>query len=584
MQIQQIGKYRVLSKIGQGAMGEVFKAHDPFLNRDVAIKTISASLGADEDIRKRFRREAESAARLNHPNIITVYDLDEEQGKIYMAMELLEGRDLKDLIGHHALGDLHQQLDVMEQIAEGLAFAHAHDVVHRDLKPANIHIQPGGQVKVLDFGLARLSGSDMTRTGLVMGTPHYMSPEQVRGEKVDARSDIFSLGSVFYEILSGHKPFDGDSMHTVLFHVMQDEPEPLRRWVEVPPIVVELVEKALFKDPARRFQNAGQLRDAVRAVRNALAEGRGAEATLGSELGSAEATMVVEDSRALRTAVAEPLSAKPVVGAVALDPARLRDFGQEGMRRLPPTLSGRSTTRMDPARRPLPLPPARPSPPRWPLYAAAGSALLVVASVGVYALRATRSQPPVATQRAPDAGLEQIGALTEALVANQLQLAQRKLEDKNYTAAVAQAERALKLDPSSAEAKTLLEQARAALRDLEEAAAEARAQVQAQNTAKASEALWRLLSADPNHAAAEELATGLDRSFRGRAEEARRLMGQARAEAERAKASALEAFSVAAGQAKEGEAFFASGAFARAARKFLGARDGFERARRMTQR
>ncbi len=132
MQLEQIGKYRVLAKIGQGSMGEVYKGHDPFLNRFVAIKTITASLGADEEIRKRFLREAQSAARLNHPNIITVYDFGEEQGKIYMAMELLEGRDLKDHIGSHSLGDLQQKLEIMDQICDGLAFAHANDLVHRD--------------------------------------------------------------------------------------------------------------------------------------------------------------------------------------------------------------------------------------------------------------------------------------------------------------------------------------------------------------------------------------------------------------------------------------------------------------------
>src|SRR5260221_2622625 len=257
MQLEQIGKYRVLAKIGQGAMGEVHKGHDPFLNRFVAIKTITASLGADQEIRQRFLREAQSAAKLNHPNIITVYDFGEEHGVIYMAMELLEGRDLKDLIGSQALGDLHRKLDIMEQISDAMAFAHANDLIHRDLKPANIHVQPGDQVKVLDFGLARFSTSEMTRTGMVMGTPHYMSPEQVRGEKVDARSDTFSLGAVFYEVLSGHRPFDGDSMHTVLFHVLQDEPEPLRKWADLPPILVELVERALMKDPSRRFHEAG---------------------------------------------------------------------------------------------------------------------------------------------------------------------------------------------------------------------------------------------------------------------------------------------------------------------------------------
>ena len=163
MEFEKIGKYKILEEIGQGAMGVVYKAHDPILNWHVAIKTISASLGADDDLRKRFHREAQAAARLNHNNIITVFDFGEEHGKIYMAMELLEGTDLKDVMATGQLPTLNDKLAVMEQILDGLAFAHAKEVVHRDLKPGNIHIQPGGQVKIMDFGLARLSSSDMTR-------------------------------------------------------------------------------------------------------------------------------------------------------------------------------------------------------------------------------------------------------------------------------------------------------------------------------------------------------------------------------------------------------------------------------------
>jgi serine/threonine protein kinase/tetratricopeptide (TPR) repeat protein len=268
MELHRLGKYEIVHKIGQGAMGEVYKAHDPILNRDVAIKTMSAAIGADDELRKRFHREAQSAARLNHPNIITVYDFGEEQGKIYMAMELLEGNDLKDLIGRHTPHSLDQKLGLMEQIAEGLAFAHAKDVVHRDLKPANIHIQPNGQIKIMDFGLAKLASSDMTRAGMIMGTPNYMSPEQVRGEKADSRSDVFSLGAVFYELLANRKPFEADSLHAVLFQVMQNEPEALLNLVpDVPPLLAQVVEKAMAKDSALRFRDAGELRDALRQVR-----------------------------------------------------------------------------------------------------------------------------------------------------------------------------------------------------------------------------------------------------------------------------------------------------------------------------
>jgi serine/threonine protein kinase len=575
MQLEQIGKYRVLAKIGQGAMGEVHKGHDPFLNRFVAIKTITASLGADQEIRQRFLREAQSAARLNHPNIITVYDFGEEHGVIYMAMELLEGRDLKDLIVGQATGDLHQKLDIMEQISAGMAFAHANDLVHRDLKPANIHIQPGGDVKILDFGLARFSTSEMTRTGMVMGTPHYMSPEQVRGEKVDARSDTFSLGAVFYELLSGHRPFDGDSMHTVLFHVLQDEPEPLRSWVDVPPILVELVERALVKDPARRFQHAGQLWEAVLAVRRVMAEQREGEATLESELGpwTAESTLVIDATG--RPATASPSSSGGrVIGAVALDTMRAAETAPERTRRAPPTLSGRSSTNVGSRRR---------SPPRsrWPIYA--GAALGLVALTAGYWVLA-RTPPSAAGPATPQPGQERIGVLTEALVANQVQLARKKLTDKNYAAAASQAERALRLDKQSPEAKQILERAQQALKDLEDAAAEGREQLKAGDLDKASEALWRVLLADPGHASVGELAGPLDRTFQGRAGEARRLMAESRTAAERGKAGSLDAFSEAAGRVKEAEALFTKGAYAQAARRFLEARDGFDRARTLAQR
>jgi serine/threonine-protein kinase len=574
MELERIGKYRILGKIGQGAMGEVFKGQDPFLNRLVAVKTISASLAGDEEVRKRFLREAQSAAKLNHPHIITVYDFGEEQGKIYMAMELLEGKDLKDLIGGNVLSDLNQKLDIMEQIGEGMAFAHANDLIHRDLKPANIHIQPSGQVKIMDFGLARFSASDMTRAGMVMGTPHYMSPEQVRGEKADARSDIFSLGAVFYELLSNHKPFDGDSMHTVLFHVLQDNPEPLRHWVDLPPILVQLVERALFKDPARRFQNGARLRDAVRAVQRALAEGREWETTLEDEVGPELTAGEEAESTSLLAG-----GQRRVVGSAALDLARAPDPTTEKTRRTPQTLPARSGSGSALGR-------ARaPAPSRLPIYMGAGVVVLLVAAAGLYSLFSTRPQPPVAAPLVTqDVAKEQIGALTQALVGNQVELARKKLEDKNYAAAVAQADRALKLDPKNTPAKQTLEEAQALLKDLDVAAQEARAGLKAGDTKKAAEAFWKLLTIDPNHAAADELAGPLDKQFRTQAEVAQRLMSQSRGAAERVKAGSLEPFTEAATAARAGEAFLTKRQFAQAARKFLDARDGFERARRLAQR
>ncbi|MGE5124695.1 MAG: serine/threonine-protein kinase, partial [Betaproteobacteria bacterium] len=277
MSVQRIGKYEVVAKIGQGAMGEVFRARDPVLNREVAIKRISAGLDTDEKVRERFKREAQSAARLSHRNIIKVYELGFEGEQLFMAMELLDGIDLKHALAQRKLG-LDEKLEIVGQIAEGLAFAHAHEIVHRDLKPANIHILPNGTVKIMDFGLARLAGSEMTSTGMVMGTPHYMSPEQVRGQKADARSDVFALGCVFYELLTGRKPFDAESMHAVLFKVMQEDPPPARDLAPgTPESVLQVLEAALAKNPAERFQNAGEMLAALRQARQAIAAGRGHE-------------------------------------------------------------------------------------------------------------------------------------------------------------------------------------------------------------------------------------------------------------------------------------------------------------------
>jgi class 3 adenylate cyclase/hemoglobin-like flavoprotein/tRNA A-37 threonylcarbamoyl transferase component Bud32 len=265
-----IGKYSIVGKIGQGAMGEVYKARDTVLNRMVAVKTIApaAALRWDESLTERFRREAQAAAGLNHPNIITVHDFGEEDGTFYMAMELLEGSDLSEVVRRRSLPLLADRLGVIEQICDGVAFAHAHRVVHRDLKPANIHLLPNGRVKIMDFGLARSGEMDATRSGGVLGTPYYMAPEQVRGERTDARSDVFSLGALFYELLSGRRAFPAETIHAVLFQVMEREPEPLEKLdPAIPSSLAAVVRKALEKAVDLRYQDAGEMREALRGVR-----------------------------------------------------------------------------------------------------------------------------------------------------------------------------------------------------------------------------------------------------------------------------------------------------------------------------
>ena len=266
MELSQVGKFRIVDKLGQGAMGEVFRALDPVLGREVAIKVVTGKLSADEGARGRFLREAQSAAQLNHPNIITVYDFGEEQGMAFMAMELLEGNDLRELLAQGKLTTLEDKLAVMEQILDGLAFAHSKGVVHRDLKPGNVHVLPNGQIKIMDFGLARRA-QDAAATGVIMGTPFYMAPEQAQGERAGPRTDIFSLGAMFYEILSGQRPFTGPSIPAVLFAVAHRDAEPLGSVApDVPDALAAVVMRALSKKPRDRYEDAGAMLSAVRAA------------------------------------------------------------------------------------------------------------------------------------------------------------------------------------------------------------------------------------------------------------------------------------------------------------------------------
>ncbi len=249
-----IGKYRVLEKIGEGAMGVVYKALDPHINRVLAVKTMSADMDEPE-LRQRFEREARSAGSLSHKNLITIYDLFEEEGRIFIAMEYLDGEELKSKISRSEPMSLERKLRFMRELSEGLEHAHQKEIVHRDIKPGNIFITRKDHVKILDFGIARIASSDLTKSGMVMGTPNYMSPEQVMGKRVDHRSDIFSAGAVLYELLTFRKPFTGKSYHETFTNIVTREPEPLLQ-VErsLPPELTSIVMRALAKDPTHRYQ------------------------------------------------------------------------------------------------------------------------------------------------------------------------------------------------------------------------------------------------------------------------------------------------------------------------------------------
>src|SRR5215475_7305388 len=236
-------------------MGVVFKAMDPSIERIVAVKTMSADLDTDPELRARFFREARSAGQLSHKNIVTIYDLGEEAGKAYMAMEFLDGEDLKQMISRNARIPLELKLEYMIEVLDGLSHAHKKGIFHRDIKPGNIYITNAGQVKILDFGLARMASSDMTKTGSVMGTPNYMSPEQINGTAIDHRSDIFSAGATFYELLTCRKPFYSSSLQSTFFKILQQDPEPLENIDPcIPPEFSTVILRAMAKDPTARFQ------------------------------------------------------------------------------------------------------------------------------------------------------------------------------------------------------------------------------------------------------------------------------------------------------------------------------------------
>jgi len=266
----KIGRYDVDSEIGRGAMGVVYRAVDPMLERTVAIKTINMALdpGEIEHYEKRFTIEARAAGGLNHPNIVTIYDIGRSGDLAYMAMEFLEGRELKDLIAGSEL-NLDRALDIAAQVADGLAYAHQHEVVHRDIKPANIMILGDGRVKITDFGIARMRTADVrTQTGVVLGSPRYLSPEQVLGKRSDGRADIFSLGVILYEMIAGQPPFNGIDVNSLMFQIVNFTPPPPSTVnTALPPMLDLIIAKALAKSADERYADIAELAADLRACR-----------------------------------------------------------------------------------------------------------------------------------------------------------------------------------------------------------------------------------------------------------------------------------------------------------------------------
>jgi serine/threonine-protein kinase len=320
--VTTFGRYELEGKLGEGAMGVAYRARDKNLGRVVALKMLAPEMGSEDELRLRFQREAEAIGRLSHPNIVSVYDMGEVQGRLYLAMELLEGEDLRALVDKQAQLQPAERVRILAEIAAGVSYAHSRGVVHRDLKPANILLTSGGRVKLLDFGLARLVSMDtITRRGVILGTPDYMSPEQAMGKTVDFRSDIFSSGAVFYEFLTLQKPFKGKTLHSVLYQIISEQPDSvLTLNPEVPAKLALLVHRMLEKDPQRRPQ---EMVDVERDLRDLAAHLR-RRLGLSNPLPPEETRMRLKDTlargKALLDAGKEQDARKEARVALSLDP------------------------------------------------------------------------------------------------------------------------------------------------------------------------------------------------------------------------------------------------------------------------
>jgi len=271
-QMQQAGRYRIIERIGRGGMATVFRAHDPQIGRDVALKFLHASLCEGDDYRARFLQEARAAGGLSHPNIVTVHDVGEIEGRPYMAMEMLSGITLAEELEHAKTIPVRDAVVMAIQLARALDYAHGKGIVHRDIKPANVMRLKGSRtIKVTDFGIAHIDDSGestlRTRAGDVLGTPQYMSPEQTRGEKLDGRSDLFSAGIVLYQMIVGHRPFRGDSLVAVATKIANEEAPPIdKQRADVPASLRRVVDRCLAKNPEQRFQSGAEFAEALAKV------------------------------------------------------------------------------------------------------------------------------------------------------------------------------------------------------------------------------------------------------------------------------------------------------------------------------
>ncbi|MBA3902130.1 MAG: cag pathogenicity island protein Cag6 [Rhodocyclaceae bacterium] len=316
-ELKKLGKYEIRRELGQGAMGIVYEGFDPMIGRRVALKTVrrdQLDRAEVEEILARFKREAQAAGRLNHPNVVAIYEYGEDEGTAFIAMEFIEGRELKDRLDASERFPMSEIVRIMAQLLDALDYSHKSGVVHRDIKPSNIILLKDGTVKVADFGIARVESSTLTQAGSVLGTPSYMSPEQFMGQTVDGRSDLFSAGVILYQFLTGEKPFTG-ALTTIMHKVLKEEPAaPSELNVQVPRPFDALIRKALAKRPDERFQSGREFAEAIKAA----AAGQPMADSGATLVGTAnEATLVMAADKTVAIPKAAPAQVQPAPAAAA---------------------------------------------------------------------------------------------------------------------------------------------------------------------------------------------------------------------------------------------------------------------------
>jgi serine/threonine protein kinase len=523
--MQTIGRYKLLDTLGQGGMGVVYRAFDTLLERTVALKVIGTQIDSNPETRARFLREARAAGQLSHRNIVTIFDLGEHEGHPFLAMEYLEGEDLQQRLSGGVKMSIARKVDLAIDICEGLEYAHAHGVVHRDVKPANVFITTTGQVKILDFGLARLITSQLTNSNMLMGTLNYMAPEQVRGERADHRADIFSVGVLYYELLCNRKAFEGDSFASTMYKILQEVPEPICQVdATVPRALAAIVERALAKPLDERYQTMTALREDLLLYRDQLRK---------SDSGAPVATPARPASSPDAVTMLSPVSAQRLSevralglggGSVAPGSGAAGSVSAPSSGAAQPAVSAASGSGTSPANRAT----------RWPWIILAGLILAAGAIAGPWLL--TRRAPPAAAPQPT----EQRPAPIDTSAA--LATAQRSLESHDYAAAEQQAQAVLQQSPGDRDAARILDRARTAAAAVEGGLREARSALASGDFQAASRAAGDVLTVDNGNTEARQIMEqGATRAGARSAADARTRMAGVREQARAAKAPILAA-------------------------------------------